>query len=645
MDTELLGLVHTLINTPRSEVVDTPLLQDNLSSVLALKPTSKECIRAISAAEERKALLDSLPTAVDQFSEMRRLRHSKAGMLRWFRYWAWTADPRATAAIHSVPFLPFEFQTTGLEWMWDLTFEIHEDGLIDKSRDLGLSWLVCGFAVYNWLFAPKTQPFTALFGSRKEEFVDVRGDLSSLFEKIRFMVSRVPQWMLPQGFNFRDHATYMKLINPQTGSVIRGESSNENFGRGGRNTIIILDEFASFPSGGYVAWTSCSESTRTRFAVSTPIGRGNKFADLRFSPTMNVKSFHWTLHPWKDEHWYEGQKRRMNAAEIAQELDLNYEGSLPGRLFPMYSELHSVITWKEFADTIGDDAQTRDRTSGAIRYHIPKHWRLGVAMDVGTTVQHPNVCIWAATASQDSPLAGSVFLYRQFMVAEGAYPGMIGPVIRELMEEDKELDRCTMMLMSHEAASERLAYNYEHNLPFISWKTELGYTQGISTLQDYFAVDKTQQHPFRENIAGKPRLYIIVDEEEGKLIQGENGFVVSAASTDKGFKRLREEIPQYHIPQSEAGKPAKMQRPFKLLDDATDALRSLAAQYFPAIEELNADQLLQAKLPSKFRQDAISDTIRVGGNAAIHAYEDYLSEARRELEQEEDFAYYTIGGY
>ena len=618
---------------------------ENLNAVLQIEPTSKESIRAHTAAKERNELLKSLTNPLDQYTELRRLKQSKAGMIRWFRYWAFTCDPRPTAPIYSVPFIPFDFQTEGLEWLWEITFEKYEDGLIDKSRDLGLSWLVCGFAVYNWLFATKEQPFTALFGSRKEEFVDVRGDVSSLFEKMRFMILRLPQWMLPNGFNVKEHCTYMKIINPVTGSTIRGESSNENFGRGGRNTIIILDEFAAFPGGGYVAWTSCSESTRTRLAVSTPLGRANKFAELRFNPIMNVKSFHWMLHPWKDEAWYENQKKRMNAAEIAQELDLNYEGSLPGRLFPMYSEIHHVITWKEFADVIGAEAISRDRTSGAIRYHIPNHWKIGVAMDVGTTVQHPNVCIWAATAAKDSHLAGSVFLYRQFVVAEGAYPGMVGPMIKHKMSADREMDRVAMWLMSHEAASERLAYNYEHELPFASWKTELGYTQGIAQIQDYLALDKEQEHPFRQGINGRPRLYIIVDEEEGSLIETTDGFTVAPGSTDAGFKRLRDELPQYHIPESEIGKPAKQQRPFKLFDDAIDCLRALAAQYFPVIQDFSSEQALDKLLPVAFQQDNLKNTLISGGAGAMHAYEDYFHKARVELEADsDDHAYYVLGG-
>ena len=643
MDNDTLGLIQQLISLQNKEKENSSTLLENLKAALELPLDSPAAIRAHTAAKERKALLDSLTSPLLQSEEKARLKHSKEGMIRWFKYWAQTADPRPDAPLYSVPFIPFDFQNEGLLWLWDLVFEKKKDGLVEKSRDLGLSWLVCGFAVYNWLFASKTRPFTAHFGSKKEDAVDKRGDMSSLFEKMRFLILSLPEWMLPIGFNPQQHMTYMRIINPQTGSAITGESSNDNFGRSGRNTMVVFDEFAVFPGGGYSAWTAASQSTRTRLAISTPYGMGNKFAELRHTPSTEIKTFHWRLHPFKDDAWYEREKLRMSAAEIAQELEIDYQGSLPGRLFPMYSELHHVITWSEFANTIGEEAQSRNRESGAIRYHIPKHWKLGMAMDVGTSIQHPNVCIWSATASEDSPLCGSVFLYRQFVVPEGAYPGLVAPVIKELMAEDDEQERMALMLMSHEAASERLAYNFEHELQFTSWKTDLGYSQGIAQIQDYLALDNKQPHPFRSGVVGRPRLYIIVDDEEGKLIHSDAGITVTQPISDKGFRRLREEIPRYHIPESEYGKPARQQRPFKLFDDAIDCVRALAAQLFPSIQELSESQRLEKKLPANFRSEKIKDTLISGGVGAVHAFEDYLRQARREMESEESFSYYQIG--
>lgn len=641
-DNETMGLIQQLLKSQSKDTGHSSNLLDNIKAALELPVDTPAAIRAHTAAKERKALLDSLQTPLAQSEEKLRLKHSKEGMIRWFKYWAQTADPRPTAPLYSVPFIPFDFQIDGLSWLWELVFEKHQDGLVEKSRDLGLSWLVCGFAVYNWLYAPKARPFTAHFGSKKEDAVDKRGDMSSLFEKMRFLILNLPEWMLPVGFNAQQHMTYMRIVNPFSGSAITGESSNDNFARSGRNTMVIFDEFAVFPGGGYSAWTAASQSTRSRIAISTPYGMNNKFAELRHTPGMNVRTFHWTLHPFKDEKWFEEEKRRMSAAEIAQELEIDYQGSLPGKLFPMYSELHHVITWSEFAATVGDEAQTRDRNSGSIRYHVPHHWKLGMAMDVGTTIQHPNVCIWSATAAEDSPLSGSVFLYRQFVVPEHAYPGMVAPVLKELMEPDNEQDRMVLMLMSHEAASERLAYNFEHNLNFTSWKTDLGYTQGIAQIQDYLALDKTQMHPFRPQVKGRPRLYIIVDDAEGQMVESEVGTTIAQPSTDRGFKRLREELPRYHIPMSEVGKPAAQQRPFKLFDDAIDCVRALAAQLFPSIQELSETQKLEKKLPKNFRAEKIKDTLLKGGAGAQHAYEDYLRNARSEMETEESYCYYQI---
>jgi hypothetical protein len=50
--------------------------------------------------------------------------------------------------------------------------------------------------------------------------------------------------MLPQGFDWKKHLTYMSLSNPVNGNVISGESSNPNFSRGSRRTAVLLDEFA-----------------------------------------------------------------------------------------------------------------------------------------------------------------------------------------------------------------------------------------------------------------------------------------------------------------------------------------------------------------------------------------------------------------
>ena len=644
MDNEVVVLLEQLLKVQNSKKQDTSvgLLEETLSTLLGLKPDTPEAERALEWAKKRRHVLKSCESPFGRELEKKKCAFSIEGLLHWFDYWAYTFDPRPSAATSINCFIPYEFQRDALTRLWSWIFEKHEDGIVAKSRDMGISWLTCGFAVYCYLFAPKSAPFHALFASRAEAYVDSKSDMSTLFEKMRFMLARLPRWMMPAEFNPREHLTFMKIVNPDTGSSIRGESSNDQLGRGGRFTAIIFDEHAAFPSGGHSAWTASSESTRSRIAISTPLGNNNKFAELYHTPGINRLTMHWTQHPFKTQEWYNNQASRMSSAEIAQELDIDFGGSLTGRLFPMYSEIHHVITWSEFAAVVGPEAVDRNNESGAIRYRIPPHWQLGMSMDVGTTIQHPNVTTWCATGAVDSDLEGLIFLYRQHVVPEMAHPGMVGPILNELMKHDNEKDRIQLMIMSHEANSERLAYNLEHELPFEAWDTRQGYNHGIAQMQDYLALDLSKEHPFRPQIKGKPRVYIIVDDDQGQLINIDGAWAVSPAQDDRGFKRLRAEIPIYHIPASEAGKPAKQQRPFKGMDDAIDTVRALAAQLWPEAKGLSEAQKLDRKMPERYKTKNLRETLKNGGTGAVHAFIDMQKRLRQEVEMEEGYVYYLL---
>lgn len=52
---------------------------------------------------------------------------------------------------------------------------------------------------------------------------------------------------------------------------------------------------------------------------------------------LHKYSLHWTIHPNRDEAWYEKKKRGMTADEVAQELDINYAGSVTGKVFESFT--------------------------------------------------------------------------------------------------------------------------------------------------------------------------------------------------------------------------------------------------------------------------------------------------------------------
>lgn len=252
-----------------------------------------------------------------------------SNILYWVNVFAYTYDPRK--APYTLPFITYKYEDELILELLDRVMK-QKDLMVEKSRDMGVTW--CVLLVYTWLWQFAGTGFSFLLGSRKEQFIDQIGDLSSLFEKVRFVIKNQPVWMRPQGFSFDKHSNYLKIINPASGNTITGEATNNNFSRGGRYRSEFLDEFA-FWDCDQAAWRSSADSTNCRLVVSTPNGMNNQFAKLRFSNSIDVKSLHWKLHPEKSQEWYEAECSRRNndSVEIARELDINYEGSEEGILF------------------------------------------------------------------------------------------------------------------------------------------------------------------------------------------------------------------------------------------------------------------------------------------------------------------------
>ena len=65
--------------------------------------------------------------------------------------WALTFDPR-NAEIGlptTIPFLLFPKQREFIDWLYE-HWKGRKDGLAEKSRDMGVSWLCVGFGVWMW---------------------------------------------------------------------------------------------------------------------------------------------------------------------------------------------------------------------------------------------------------------------------------------------------------------------------------------------------------------------------------------------------------------------------------------------------------------------------------------------------------------
>lgn len=151
-------------------------------------------------------------------------------------HWMDTYNPRKK----DNKWMPFVFFTRQLEFI-DFLHELREhgeSGLVEKCRDAGATWLACGYSIWSWLFIADD---AIGWGSRKQELVDKIGDASSIFEKMRKIVERLPDIWTPHNFSPRKHATFMKFINPENSSSITGETGDA-IGRGGRTALYFKDE-------------------------------------------------------------------------------------------------------------------------------------------------------------------------------------------------------------------------------------------------------------------------------------------------------------------------------------------------------------------------------------------------------------------
>jgi len=266
-------------------------------------------------------------------------------LLFWVNTFVWVCDPRLGDESVS-PCITYPFQD-------GLLLELHRalgryDLVIEKSRGMTASWSILIFMLWRHRFYPQ-QSFLLL--SRKEDYVDKTNDLRALMPRLDFIDRYMPRWLLPshRELGLADpNRTKLQFYNPDNGSLICGESTTSDMGRGGRFTAILGDEMASWPDGAS-AVAALATTSNTRIYNSTPKGAGNAFYELRTEayehrndevPPIRLVSLHWSLHPVYRQGlyvggdgkirspWYDKQAAQMASTQkVAQELDIDYLAS------------------------------------------------------------------------------------------------------------------------------------------------------------------------------------------------------------------------------------------------------------------------------------------------------------------------------
>jgi phage terminase large subunit len=243
-----------------------------------------------------------------------------------------TSDPRLALLSPPrdvlMPFLLFPKQRDWVRWVLELARN-KEAGLIEKSRDCGISSLAMALAASLCLF---NRGMVIGVGSAKEDKLDRTGDPDCLFWKARTFLKHLPA-EFRGGWDETRHSAHMRIQFPETGSAIVAEAG-DSIGRGGRSSIYFVDEAAHLERPHLIE-ASLASNTDCRVDISSVSGLANPFAEKRHSGRVKVFTFSWRDDPRKGEAWYEEQKRRLDPVTLASEIDIDYRASTEGALIPM----------------------------------------------------------------------------------------------------------------------------------------------------------------------------------------------------------------------------------------------------------------------------------------------------------------------
>ena len=236
----------------------------------------------------------------------------KQSILVWLNGFCYTFRTRCFDANgEKVDLEPHEQHTQFLTWpvqdqaILDLANCITDknDVLIDKSRDMGASWICLSTIHWFWQFRPS---FMAIETSEKEDTVIDKYTEKGLFFRHKYLLDYQPTWMRPE-YKFVNK----KIVNKTNGSAISGEATTPNISMGGRPHVVLLDEFKAVDCGEQVL-AATADAAGCRMFNSTA-KTGSTYSKLRKAaskPDSTIKVI--TLGYWDHPEKGKGRKWRID---------------------------------------------------------------------------------------------------------------------------------------------------------------------------------------------------------------------------------------------------------------------------------------------------------------------------------------------
>lgn len=240
------------------------------------------------------------------------------------------------------PHLPFILYPYQEESIPD-TIESIDKGIdhrFEKSRDMWFSWQMLWIALRWRRF--KWRPL--LIWSYKEDYVDEQWNMDSAFERLRYMIERLPKRFMPTDLVSK----FMNISSKELACEIWWDAW-KNFWTWWRRKRVYLDEFALWENDE-TALRKTKDIAECRVFGWTPEWLSNVYGQVM---TNQKKYRHLMIkktrllrrdHPFKTEVRYQFQKATRTKLDLAKEVDISYETSVSGAVYPNFTTM--AIKWE-----------------------------------------------------------------------------------------------------------------------------------------------------------------------------------------------------------------------------------------------------------------------------------------------------------
>lgn len=265
------------------------------------------------------------------------IRKCKEDPIFFFNMFLWTYNPRLDKP--HVPFITYPYQDDFIKQIVD-AIETGIDVWIEKSRDMWLSWTMLWIFLWGFLF----KEWSILLWSYKEDYVDAQGNMDSAFERLRYMIKRLPKQLKPKDMLSK----YMNISAPWCWEI--SGDVWVNFWTWWRRKVVFMDEFALRPRDE-TALQKTKDVTECRIFWWTPNWTSNVYGKVMtnhkaYRHLLNKKiRLPRRLHPLKTNTWYEFQKMTRTATDLAQEVDISYETSVVNAVYPLFLQMATKGTY------------------------------------------------------------------------------------------------------------------------------------------------------------------------------------------------------------------------------------------------------------------------------------------------------------